>query len=536
LTGNLTIPDGVTSIGDYAFAYCHGFNGNLTIGSSVQTIGWYAFYYCGFNGNLTIGSSVQTIGRYAFAYCSGFTAINALPTKPPTLGTDAFNNVSADIPVYVSCGSFAAYNSDWGYFTNFIAPVLPTTLPATNITRTAATLNGTTTATNGGAVIAQGFLLKEQGSNSTDTILVNNSATTLTYNATNLSYSKTYYVKTFCTITCGNNIGETFYSAELPFTTLAFDTVGAANKIYDINDLLLLAQLVEEGNCYSGEKFILMNDIILPATPNNIKSIGRYSARPFCGEFDGNNKRIYNVYIDEPNTPYQGFFGYAKDAEIHNLGLNNITASGRNYTGGMFAYAENSRITDCYVHGGTLYALNYCGGLIGYQTPGNNSVITRCYNDSCTVTGNNYVGGLLGYSDQGTVRNSYVAAIVTGNGNAVGAIVGGVVDLLFYQCYFNDSIVPNLNAIGAHVDHNHNSKGGDSKGYEDSGLSSSEMRTQAFVDKINMGLPVPAWKMDYSKPINNGFPILVWQTNQPPKPIGIEPLTSDNNNIESVKI
>ena len=73
-TGNLTIPNSVKTIEAQAFIGCSGFNGGLTIGNSVETIGHGAFYSCtGFSGNLTIPNSVKTIVEYAFAKCSGFT-------------------------------------------------------------------------------------------------------------------------------------------------------------------------------------------------------------------------------------------------------------------------------------------------------------------------------------------------------------------------------------------------------------------------------------------------------------------------------
>ena len=37
------------------------------------------------------------------------------------------------------------------------------------------------------------------------------------------------------------------------------------------------------------------------------------------------------------------------------------------------------------------------------------------------------------------------------------------------------------------------------------------MRDPAFVATLNQGLVTPVWKSDYAVPINNGFPILIWQ-------------------------
>jgi len=374
-------------------------------------------------------------------------------------------------------------------------PISVTTLDATNITLSSATLNGTTDFGDA-TVIKQGFIFTKP--DGIDTIALSNTITTLTYDVAGLTRATTFSYKTYCTTE-----GGTVYGEEKQFTTLPFNQDGMSNLIENIDDMLLLAKLVGEGNSFNGQKFILVNNITLPIIPNNINAIGTYPSRPFCGEFDGNVKKIYNVYIDHPNTPYQGLFGYAKNASIYNLWLVNITASGRDFTGGMIAYAENSSITACGINGGTLFALSYCGGLIGYQTPGTNSIITSCYNNSCTVTGNNYVGGLLGYSYKGTVRSSYVSTPVEGIFGTTGAIIGGALDVLFYYWGY-DSTVTNLPAIGENLI--------TGKGDDDGGMSSEEMRKPEFVNTLNQGLPTPAWKMDYNPPINDGFPILIWQT------------------------
>ena len=45
-------------------------------------------------------------------------------------------------------------------------------------------------------------------------------------------------------------------------------------------------------------------------------------------------------------------------------------------------------------------------------------------------------------------------------------------------------------------------------------MSSDNMRMQAFVNTLNQGLVTPVWKPDYKEVVNNGFPILIWQSNQ----------------------
>ena len=87
----LTIGNGVTSIGNYAFYECSGFTGSLTIPNSVTSIGNFAFYGClGFTGSLTISNSVTSIGNFAFYLCSEFTGALTIPNSVTSIGYSAF--------------------------------------------------------------------------------------------------------------------------------------------------------------------------------------------------------------------------------------------------------------------------------------------------------------------------------------------------------------------------------------------------------------------------------------------------------------
>lgn len=72
LTGNIVIPDNVTTIGNNAFQ-SSAFNGTLHIGASVQIIGEYAFSKCQGTGDIIIPGNVTSLGAYAFYQCTGFT-------------------------------------------------------------------------------------------------------------------------------------------------------------------------------------------------------------------------------------------------------------------------------------------------------------------------------------------------------------------------------------------------------------------------------------------------------------------------------
>ena len=89
---NTTIPNSVTSIGKFAFAYCSGLT-TVTIPNSVTTIGDYAFSGCTGLTSVTIPNSVTSIGNYAFYKCTGLTNLTSLAVEPPTCGEGVFEKV-----------------------------------------------------------------------------------------------------------------------------------------------------------------------------------------------------------------------------------------------------------------------------------------------------------------------------------------------------------------------------------------------------------------------------------------------------------
>jgi hypothetical protein len=102
--GSYTVPPGVSSIGDYAFAVCPSLT-SITISNSVTNIGDYAFYDCPSLTSITISNGVTNIGDYAFDDCTVLISVT-IPASVTSIGDDVFNNceslTSVTIPASVT--------------------------------------------------------------------------------------------------------------------------------------------------------------------------------------------------------------------------------------------------------------------------------------------------------------------------------------------------------------------------------------------------------------------------------------------------
>lgn len=84
----ITIPDGVTSIADDTFYDCHGLTG-ITIPESVTSIGKNAFAACSSLISIPIPAGVTSIGSGAFAECKGLRSV-VLPEGVTQIGEYTF--------------------------------------------------------------------------------------------------------------------------------------------------------------------------------------------------------------------------------------------------------------------------------------------------------------------------------------------------------------------------------------------------------------------------------------------------------------
>ena len=111
---DLIIPDGVTSIGNYAFYNCSGLT-SATISEGVTSIGKEAFRGCEGLTSLSIPNSVSSIGDYAFYRCCGLTNIICYIQEPMKLLSSTFDDVPATATLYVPIGTRQLYMNTNGW-------------------------------------------------------------------------------------------------------------------------------------------------------------------------------------------------------------------------------------------------------------------------------------------------------------------------------------------------------------------------------------------------------------------------------------
>ena len=107
-----TIPQGITAIGDDAFARCSSLT-SVSIPDSVTSIGDYAFYGCTSLTSVSIPDSVTAIGNTAFGCCTSLTSVS-IPNSVTAIGDYAFSdcpNLTLTVPRSSYAAEYAKTNN-----------------------------------------------------------------------------------------------------------------------------------------------------------------------------------------------------------------------------------------------------------------------------------------------------------------------------------------------------------------------------------------------------------------------------------------
>jgi hypothetical protein len=176
---------------------------------------------------------------------------------------------------------------------------------------------------------------------------------------------------------------------------------------------------------YFGGYYILLNDIYLDENGAGFDSDGWRPIKDggfFNGDFNGNNHKIANLWINRPNKDSVGFFADVTGSIISNLKIeiaNGKEIRGRKYVGAIAGTTRSNTIITNTYSSGIISGDEHVGGIAGDLY---NSGITNSYS-TANVSGDNKVGGIAGNILYAHIINSYSAGIVNGNEN-IGGILG----------------------------------------------------------------------------------------------------------------
>jgi hypothetical protein len=208
-------------------------------------------------------------------------------------------------------------------------------------------------------------------------------------------------------------------------STAWYNTSQKEFVLREAQQLAGFAKLVNEGNNFLGFFVKLGADMNLSGinwTPIGTLTLG------LGGIFDGNGYVISGVYVNNPDSSYQGLFaGTENTGEIKNLGVIDSDIRGHEYIGGIAGYNSGKIINSYFIGGvngnrgvGGITGLNYLGFVSGSYSSGQ-------------VGGKEYVGGFVGYNTVGEISDSYSMSMVSGKrddgvsgsyGNFIGGFVG----------------------------------------------------------------------------------------------------------------
>ena len=468
---SITIPAGVTKIGDGAFVDCSNLaTVSFADNSQLTSIGEFAFCCTGLS-SITIPECVTNIGECAFDECGNLTTVYVLPTTPPAIFSNSFNNINANCRFYLHGDEYEPdinWNNDViNNFENFIVfslalgPGITASGPFefTANGRTYYTLNTTIHISGGNIEAPVGY------------------------------HAESFFGYAMNRVPIGGNLFDMpSYDVRVSavWVPIEWEGSGTENDPYMIaypSQMDLLAERVNSGTDYTGKYFKLANDITYSyegygPKESNYVGIGTMFYdfnqeinennqliqpifRGFNGTFDGNGKTISGIRMYERDymmtmvTP--GIFNVVTyPGVVKNLTVKDTRISAEAGAGGIASLVPGGSIENC-VSYADLYVLNVddpqtpiglAGGIVGQNIAGR---ISNCTSYSTITIGDNagsciMVGGIVGGDQDGYTDNCYsYASIVVGDNAtylmAFGGISGTSEEGRITNCFSSATIV-----------------------------------------------------------------------------------------------
>ena len=182
-------------------------------------------------------------------------------------------------------------------------------------------------------------------------------------------------------------------AAEDPGYTVSED--GKTYNVTSADGLKNVAELVNGGK--TDINITLDTDLTLTGewTPIGTES------QPYTGTFNGKDKTITGLTVNQEGTNYVGLIGYlGSGGKVQNVTLTDVSVTGYWYVGGVVGANDKGTVTAC-TASGSISGSSRVGGVVGY----NGGTMTGC-TVSGSVSGDSSVGGVVGWNG-GTVTACY---------------------------------------------------------------------------------------------------------------------------------
>ena len=169
-------------------------------------------------------------------------------------------------------------------------------------------------------------------------------------------------------------------------------------------------------------------------------------SQPYTGTFNGKDKTITGLTVNQEGTNYVGLIGYlGSGGKVQNVVLEGVQITSDNssgYAGGVAGNSFGGTIENCSVSGSVSGSFSV-GGVVGSQWGGS---ITGC-NSSATVKGVIFAGGIAGETNYGaTLTACYATGDVTvendgTNNSHAGGVVGYNGGGTLTACYATGNVI-----------------------------------------------------------------------------------------------
>ncbi len=160
----------------------------------------------------------------------------------------------------------------------------------------------------------------------------------------------------------------------------------------------------------------------------------------FTGLFDGDGFTIAGLTINNPESEYQGLFGYAENAVLKNVTLTDVNIHGDQYSGGLVGYLDEGVLETVTVNGQIVSSYTEIGGIVGFL---DKSKVHHVSAD-IIVFGHTNIGGLIGNARNSEIRHSWSMGNIKGSAiqtaRSAGGLVGNTWGLMMTDSYSHASV------------------------------------------------------------------------------------------------